>query len=307
MVGKKHDYYQKLINNRRALDNLRIYLKKTQESFEIAQIHLKEKDKQFSRETNEAIKSIADDIHVIESNLNYSDEELMDKINSGFIVAEELFAKKMHSAHPGKKKKKEKKNKSPEKQSSPEKRKLKVYSVEDSLKREKENKAKGLLPQIKSKVYLSDSSKSHTIKKEVGIFNNYGYLAHRSGSPIPQYMQSKSKQPSTVKKEKIKVDSTTVKSKSTERTSGLKNESFISENEERKMLEEHLNYDYGTTTDKHYELLLKRESNLKKISSGIIDNIEESEQIYAKKIEEMEMTIDHNQERLKSLLKVFPI
>ena len=70
------------------------------------------------------------------------------------------------------------------------------------------------------------------------------------------------------------------------------------------LIEPDLNYDHETTTDTNFEMLKKRKDKLEKINKRIIQNIKENENIYAKKIEEMELTINHNQIKLKTLKKV---
>jgi hypothetical protein len=63
-------------------------------------------------------------------------------------------------------------------------------------------------------------------------------------------------------------------------------------------------YDYEKTNNTNYDILKKREKQLEKINRRVLQNIQENEQIYGKKIEDMELTLEHNQIKLRSLLKV---
>ncbi len=65
-----------------------------------------------------------------------------------------------------------------------------------------------------------------------------------------------------------------------------------------------LEYDYEKTNNTNYDILKKREKQLEKINRRVLQNIQENEQIYGKKIEDMELTLEHNQIKLRSLLKV---
>jgi hypothetical protein len=299
LVGKKHDYFQKLIQNRRGLENLRVYLEKTKDSFDNQKLWLREKDRLRNKDIAAAIISITDDLHVIDSELVGEDEEVIDKINRDILFINESMGIRKPIV------KKKKKSASPEPKSTKQ-RKLKEFSVEDSIAKEKEKKANGLLPKIQPKVYINKEKKGDSIKKDVGMFNNYEYLAHRENSPIPHFMLKKYK-PLTVKKEtkKVSYKEIEIKSKSLNKSDKFKSEeSMISENEERQLLQAELEYDYETTTEKNFELLMKRQKKLEKINKRIMYNLEENENIYSKKIDEMEMTIDHNENRLKNLHKV---
>lgn len=300
LVGKKHDYYQKLNNNKRALENIHSYLDKTKVYFETTKIKLKDKEKINEIESETNIKTIIDLFFIIDNELAGNDEEVLEKINKNILTIKESFGLKIEKV--------KKKSISP-KIIKNEKRKLKVFSVEDSLAQEKINKNKYILPEIKTVNYkninsANDNSKSmkNPLKKDVGVFNKYEYLSKRQSSPLPHYMQKNNK-PQTVEKKHFSRKIDEFSSRSIEKRPNIKNNvesDLLSEDEERQ-LEEELRSDFETTNDKNYENLKKRKNKLKQINHRVSQNILENESNYNKKMDEMELTIEHNQQKLKAL------
>ena len=239
------------------------------------------------------IKTIQDDLFIIETELADNNEELLDKINRNILyIKESLGVKKI---------KKIKTNKTDCHENKEKSRKLKEFSVEESLAKEKLVKANVLLPKIKSKFQSINKGGSINfvkLKKNVGIFNEYEYLRHSSPSENIQ----KHKIPLTVKKQQTKFNYIDSDSGSMEVKSKYKSDD--SGTDDDILIEPDLNYDHETTTDTNFEMLKKRKDKLEKINKRIIQNIKENENIYAKKIEEMELTINHNQIKLKTLKKV---
>jgi len=248
---------------------------------------------------SKAINTISDDLIIIESELDGNDDEILNKINRNILfVNEQLGIKKTNI--------KSKRNKSPPVENVVIKkpRKLKDYSVEESLKKERELKAKNLLPEIKSKYQsIKVENKYNSIKKDVGVFNKYEYLVRREGSPNLLHKNNKSL---TVKKENRTQGISENRSSSNDAIQKRLNkiEDSVITDDEDKLMQAELEYDYEKTNNTNYDILKKREKQLEKINRRVLQNIQENEQIYGKKIEDMELTLEHNQIKLRSLLKV---
>jgi hypothetical protein len=146
-------------------------------------------------------------------------------------------------------------------------------------------------------------NKYNSIKKDVGVFNKYEYLAKRDGSPNLLHKNNKSL---TVKKENriqgIRENRSSSNNANQKRLNKIE-DSVITDDED-KLMQVELEYDYEKTNNTNYEILLKREKQLEKINRRVLQNIQENEQIYNKKIEDMELTLEHNQIKLRALLKV---
>jgi hypothetical protein len=260
---------------------------------------LKDKINSKDKDLSKAVNTISDDIIIIESELDGNDDEILNKINRNILfVNEKLGIKKTNM--------KSERKKSPpiENVVIKKPRKLKDYSVEESIKKERELKAKNLLPEIKSKYQsIKVENKYNSIKKDVGVFNKYEYLAKRDGSPNLLHINNKSL---TVKKENrtqgVRENRSSSNNAIQKRINKIE-DSVITDDED-KLMQVELEYDYEKTNNTNYEILLKREKQLEKINRRVLQNIQENEQIYNKKIEDMELTLEHNQIKFRALLKV---
>lgn len=264
---------------------------------------LKERDRFKDKDTAAAITTISDDLLILESELDGNDDEVLNKINRNILFVNEYLGIKKNTV-----KNKPKKSPSPENNIVKKQKKLKEFSVEESLARERELRAKNLLPEIKSKYQsINKEIKTNRLKKDIGVFNKYEYLSKRENSLSPNYMERQYK-PLIVKKEQkgssLKVGNNNML-KNINHIINKKHgdDSMLSEDED-KLMEAEIEYDYETTSNRNYEILLKREKQLEKINKRVLQNIQENEGIYSKKIEVMELTLKHNQEKLIDLQKV---
>ena len=265
-------------------------------------LNIKDKISSKDIELSKAMITISDDLIIIESELDGTDEEILNKINRNILfVNEQLGIKKTNKIT------QRKKSPLPSDKSVFKKpRKLKEYSVEESLQKEREFKSKNLLPEIKSKYHnIKMENKSNSIKKDIGVFNKYEYLAKRDGSPNYLNKQNKSL---TVKKENNMLQSPRENRSSytdnTQKNRINKIEEMAMTDDEDKIMEVELEYDYETTNNYNFEILKKREKQLEKINRRVLQNIQENDQIYSKKLGDMEFTLEHNQTKLRALIKV---
>jgi len=174
LVSKKHDYIQKLGNNKKSMDSLRVFLRNIKHLYK----SLSDQNKLISRDVESS--NIEKYITILEAELKENNEEIIEKINKSEVTLKDILNRK---------------------------RKSREINNEDALDNKKMNRNinllekspqrhnkfnQDLLPKIENKrkeIKSVKTMKRNNDKDIGGIFNKYEYLNSINKEANPHYMK----------------------------------------------------------------------------------------------------------------------
>jgi hypothetical protein len=149
---------------------------------------------------------------------------------------------------------------------------------------EKKTHRASTLPKIKKQEPLvlptvrntKQSPKRIGLNSNKGIFNKYEYLVSKDKTIKPHYL-----------------------------IQGRSKEKLIEEKDDDSMESDILKCDYENTYDNDYLKILKKSEQLQDRNKKIEKHIKESDKLYEKKLKDIQSTIEHNANKLKSIRQVY--
>lgn len=268
-VAKKHEYYNKLVHNKKSLSNMKTLLKRTVKSYnEIAEAVKNDKS------NDNIVKVIEETIGVLTEELTGADDDILDKVCLG-------------SNHL---------NTNPNNEENKLKRKKTAPKLTRAENAKSPKSKTTILPNIYQQpqphIQRGPSPGTGNNPEYKGIFNKYEYLSSRGRNSVPHYMiVAPSKSQSRLKNSQKGL---------------IKNKEKISnpvKSDDEEDLEI-LNLDYDNTHDVDYANLIKKREQLNKVNEVLSKNIRELDKLQDKKAKDLKNTLEHNTKKLKMLQQV---
>ena len=300
LVAKKHEYFNKICNDKKSVLNLQNYLTKIIKTF--TETINKAKYNKTDKNNEAMLKIIEENINFLKEQMIGNDDEILERANTANLQnypGNNIITPITNILNNNNFLIKGAKSVSSKVQASRSKSPTNKYILPAIVP----HRATNIEDNEKELAHFPSTSPKRIYK---GIFNKYEYLHSKGRNSLPHYMSIGNNS-----KDKLGENLRTNKKSSTNKLKSLQHEPIEEISQEQSNLEEakddvdFLNIDYENTFDPDYKNLLKKKDQLFRTSLKVEKNVKENEKLYDKKFKDLKNTIEHNQKKLKIMQQVY--